>query len=46
MQERMRESRMDAREVQEAIRVTEEKLKVLRQVIANSAKQDKASEAV
>ena len=40
------ESRMDAREVQEAIRVTEEKLKVLRQVIANSAKQDKASEAV
>ncbi|OAA61319.1 GRAM domain-containing protein [Cordyceps fumosorosea ARSEF 2679] len=46
MQERIRESRMDAREVEEAIRVTEEKLKVLRQVIANSPKQDKASEAI
>ncbi|ATY63976.1 GRAM domain-containing [Cordyceps militaris] len=44
MQERVRESRQDAREVQEAIRVTEEKLKVLRQVIVNSRKQDKASE--
>ncbi|OAQ98219.1 hypothetical protein LLEC1_00925 [Akanthomyces lecanii] len=45
MQERMQESRMDVREVQEAIRVTEEKLKVLRQVIVNSPKQEKASEA-
>lgn len=43
MQERVREARMDAREVQEAIRVTEEKLKVLRQVIVNSPKQEKAS---
>ncbi|KAH8718762.1 putative membrane protein C20F10.07 [Beauveria bassiana] len=46
MQERLRESRMDAREVQEAIRVTEEKLKILRQVIVNNPKQEKASEAV
>ncbi|KAJ6782291.1 hypothetical protein PWT90_00614 [Aphanocladium album] len=45
MQERVRESRMDAREVQEAIRVTEEKLKVLRQVIVNSPKPEKASES-
>lgn len=45
MQERMREARMDAREVQEAIRVTEEKLKVLRQVIVNGPKQETASEA-
>lgn len=43
LQERMRESKMDTREVQEAIRVTEEKLKVLRQVVVNNAKQEKGS---
>ncbi|GAB0137771.1 hypothetical protein EsDP_00006025 [Epichloe bromicola] len=33
VEEKLREERMDAREVQEAIRVTEEKLRVLREVI-------------
>ncbi|KAJ2968636.1 hypothetical protein NQ176_g9082 [Zarea fungicola] len=44
VQERMREARMDAREIQEAIRVTEEKLKILRQVIDNG-KKEKGNEA-
>lgn len=43
VEERLREERMDAREVQEAIRVTEEKLKVLREVV-NKAKQSRSTE--
>ncbi|KAK5998328.1 putative membrane protein C20F10.07 [Cladobotryum mycophilum] len=35
-EERLREERMDKREVEEAIKVTEEKLKVLREVMARS----------
>ncbi|KAM0484442.1 hypothetical protein ACHAPX_001865 [Trichoderma viride] len=36
LQERVREEQMDEREIQEAIRVTEDKLKVLRDVMAKS----------
>lgn len=36
VEEKLREERMDDREVEEAIRVTEEKLRVLRQVIAKT----------
>lgn len=45
MEERLREERMDEREVQEAIRVTEEKLRVLRQAMAKASQnQDRTGE--
>lgn len=37
MDERLRENRMDEREIKEAIRITEEKLKVLKSVVDNKA---------
>jgi hypothetical protein len=37
VEEKLREERMDEREVQEAIRVTEEKLRVLREVVEKTA---------
>ena len=37
MEEKLREERIDEREVEEAIRVTEEKLRVLREVVGKPA---------